>query len=113
MGIFAYTHRRTFVVMLLIAAAAALCGVPQVSAQQSSSSHYQVTQSFFGTGGSLDAASSQYKAKQSAGELAVGQMRSTLYSGQAGFNTDRTPYLAIATLTTSVDIGVLDSSHRC
>lgn len=111
MGIFAYTHRRTFVIMLLIAAVAALCSVPQVSAQQSSSSHYQVNESFFGTGGSLDAASSQYKAKQSAGELAVGQMRSTLYSGQAGFNTDRTPYLAIATLTTSVDIGVLDSSH--
>lgn len=82
-----------------------------VQAQNSSSSNYQVTETFFGTGGELEASSSSYKAKQSAGELTVGAIRSAQYSAQAGFNTDRTPYLAIATLTPSVDIGVLDVGH--
>lgn len=81
------------------------------SAEQSSSTNYQVNETFFGTGGELDASSSSYKSKQSAGELTVGAMRSTIYSAQAGFNTDRTPYIAAATVDESVDIGVLDSSR--
>lgn len=81
------------------------------SAEQSSSPNYQVNETFFGTGGELDASSTNYRSKQSAGELAVGAMRSTIYSAQAGFNTDRTPYIAAATVTPSVDIGVLDASH--
>lgn len=79
-------------------------------AQQLSSPNYQVTETFFGTGGELQAGSPNYTAKQSAGELAVGAMRSTIYSSQAGFNTDREPYIALATLDTSVDVGVLDTA---
>ncbi len=78
------------------------------SADQSSSPNYQVNETFFGTGGELNASSTNYSAKQSAGELTVGAMRSTIYSAQAGFNTDREPYIAIAALTPSVDVGVLD-----
>lgn len=89
-----------------------LCfGSPLVSAQTSSSTNYKVTETFFGTGGELNASSTNYSAKQSAGELTVGALRSSLYSAQAGFNTDRTPYIAIATLTPSVDVGVLDVNH--
>ncbi len=84
---------------------------PLAFAQSSSSSNYQVTETFFGTGGELDASSTSYRSKQSAGELTVGALRSTIYSAQAGFNTDRTPYIAMATLTPSVDIGVLDMAH--
>ena len=78
------------------------------SAEPSSSPNYQVNETFFGTGGELEASSTNYSAKQSAGELTVGAMRSAIYSAQAGFNTDREPYIAIATLTPSVDVGVLD-----
>ena len=100
---------------LALMGAVLVCGVlAQVQlarAQQSSSPNYQVTESFFGTGGELDAASSTYKARQTAGELAVGAMRSNIYSAQSGFNTDRAPYIAIATLTPTVEVGVLDKAH--
>lgn len=85
--------------------------VPIANAQTSSSTNYQVTESFFGTGGELDASSTTYKSKQSAGELTVGALRSSIYSAQAGFNTNRTPYIAMATLTSSVDVGVLDRAN--
>lgn len=92
----------------LVSAATLMLLVPTASAQSSSSTNYQVTESFFGTGGELNAASTNYRSKQSAGELTVGALRSSIYSAQAGFNTDRTPYLAIAVLTPSLDMGVLD-----
>lgn len=88
-----------------------LLAVPTVHAQTSSSTNYKVDETFFGTGGELEASSTNYKSKQSAGELAVGAMRSSLYAAQAGFNTDRTPYIAVATLTPTVDVGVLDANH--
>lgn len=98
--------------LLVAGAAFLLLAIPiVVSAEQSSSPNYQVNETFFGTGGELDASSSNYRSKQSAGELAVGAMRSTIYSAQAGFNTDRMPYLAAATVTPTVDIGVLDPAR--
>lgn len=98
--------------LLVVGVTAVLLAVPiAVSADQSSSTNYQVNETFFGTGGELNASSTNYSSKQSAGELTVGAMRSTIYSAQAGFNTDRTPYIAAATLTPSVDIGVLDPSR--
>lgn len=92
--------------------AATLFFIPLVaSAEQSSSPNYQVNETFFGTGGELDASSTNYKSKQSAGELTVGALRSATYAAQAGFNTDRMPYIAAATVTPTVDIGVLDASR--
>ncbi len=100
--------RPTKVLLALVSTIAVFSAVPMVSAQTSSSNNYQVTESFFGTGGELDAASNSYRSKQSAGELAVGAMRSNIYSAQAGFNTNRAQYIAMATLTPTVDVGVLD-----
>lgn len=98
--------------LLTVGITAVLLFIPiAATAEQSSSTNYQVNETFFGTGGELEASSTNYRSKQSAGELAVGAMRSTIYSAQAGFNTDRTPYIAAATLTPSVDIGVLDASR--
>lgn len=85
--------------------------VPTAIAVTSTSPNYQVNEAFFGTGGELEASSTNYKSKQSAGELTVGAMRSNIYAAQAGFNTDRTPYLAMATLTSSVDVGVLNTGR--
>lgn len=79
-----------------------------VFAQQSQSSQYQVNEVFFGTGGELNACSTTYCSKQSAGELTVGNTNSTSYQAQAGFNTDRTPYIESTLVGTgAVDMGVL------
>lgn len=76
---------------------------------QSCSSQWQVTESFFGSGGQLSACGVQYCAKQSAGELAVGKVCDAADNKclQAGFNTDRTPYLEFIIGTPSVNVGVL------
>jgi len=105
------TVRASWLLSLALASLLGLLLVSTASAQTTSSSpNYSVNESFFGTGGELDAASATYRSKMSAGELTVGAMRSTLYSAQAGFNTDRTPYIAMAVLTPSLDMGVLNSS---
>lgn len=64
---------------------------PLAFAAQSNSTHYSVDEVYFGTGGELNACSTNYCSKQSAGETGVGATSSTNYKSQAGFNTDRTP----------------------
>ena len=81
-----------------------------VSAAQSNSANYQVNEVFFGSGGELHTCSSNYCSKQSAGELAVGHVSSNNYQAQAGFNTDRLPYIEFQTSNTFRDLGSLDSS---
>src|ERR1039457_1765329 len=63
---------------------------------QSSSTNYGVNEAFFGAGGSLDSSSSNYQAKLSAGELAVGSSTSNNYQMHAGFNTTDVPLLEFA-----------------
>lgn len=84
-----------------------------VLAAQSSSSNYQLNEVFFGSGGELNACSTSYCSKQSAGETAVGQACSngaTGYCAQAGFNTDRTPYIEFTTSNTNVNLGTLTAT---
>jgi hypothetical protein len=64
---------------------------------------------YFGNGGELRACSSTYCSKQSAGETGVGNTSSNNYQAQAGFNTDREPYLELNVNGTNIDLGVLDS----
>lgn len=75
-----------------------------------SSTNYQLGEAFFGAGGELDAKSPNYQAKQSAGELAVGDTSSTNYQAHAGFNTDREPYIQMTVSNTNVYLGTLTSS---
>lgn len=81
--------------------------------QQTCSSNYGVSESFFGTGGQ-DTCPTQganaYCAKQSAGDLTVGNTKGTLYQAQAGFNTDRLPWISLAVIDPLVDLGVLSST---
>lgn len=90
-------------------AALILCAVPLAYAQ-SSSTDYKVEESFFGIGGELDASSSSYKAKQAAGETAVGNAASGSYQLQAGFNTTDIPLLEFYVDGGEYDMGVLDMS---
>ena len=80
------------------------------SAPQSSSAHYQVNEVFFGSGGELNSCSANYCSKQAAGETAVGNTSSTNYQAQAGFNTDRQPYLEFTVSNTNLYLGELKSS---
>ncbi len=77
---------------------------------QSSSTNYKIEESFFGTGGELDASSTNYKAKQSAGELTVGNASSANYQFHAGFNTSDAPVLEFAVNGGTYDLGILDAS---
>lgn len=77
---------------------------------QSASSSYKVEESFFGTGGELDASSPSYKAKQSAGETTVGNSASNSYQFQGGFNTSDKPLLEVAVNGGQYDMGYIDAS---
>ncbi len=76
-------------------------------ADHAASSNYQVNETFFGSGGELNACSTSYCSKQSAGELTVGNTGSANYQAQAGFNTDRTPYIEFNVAPTNTDLGTL------
>lgn len=82
-----------------------------VWAAQSSSTNYAVDQVFFGNGGELNACSTNYCAKQSSGELTVGNPQGTDYQARAGFNTNREEYLQFVVNTSSIDFGILDTAE--
>jgi hypothetical protein len=80
-----------------------------VSAQLTSPS-YRVDETYFGTGGELDASSPSYKARQSAGELTVGNAASSNYQFNAGFNTTDEELLEVAVSGGVFDLGILDTT---
>ncbi len=78
----------------------------------SNSTHYSVDQVFFGAGGELNACSTGstgYCSKQSAGEIAAGNTAGTAFRAQAGFNTDRSPYIAFSVAASTADLGTLST----
>lgn len=75
-------------------------------ADQSQSANYQVNETFFGSGGELNACSGSYCSKQSAGELTVGNTKSSSYQAQAGFNTNREESLQLVTSSNAIDLGI-------
>ncbi len=88
-----------------------LCFAPVVAlAAQSSSNNYQVNEVFFGSGGELDACSTSYCSKQSAGESTIGNTASASYQAQGGFNTDRAPYIEFVVSNSNIDLGALSTA---
>ncbi len=82
-----------------------------VFADQSSSSHYMVNETQFGSGSSVHDCSTNYCAKTSAGDLVVGNSASANYSAQFGANTTDEPLLEIIVIGGNQDMGVLDNTH--
>jgi hypothetical protein len=80
------------------------------AAQSSSSSSYRVDQTFFGSGGELNACSGSYCAKQTAGELGVGNTCSTGYCAYAGFNTTDDPFIEFVVTGSNIDLNYLDTT---
>lgn len=101
---------REKLVLLGVGVAALLIGAGAQAFAQSNSASYKVEESFFGTGGELDASSPGYKAQQSSGELTVGNSASAGYQFQAGFNTSDAPVLEFAVNGGTYDLGILDAS---
>lgn len=94
---------------VLLCLISVLAYTPNVQAVgQSSSPNYSVDEVNFGSGGELNACSTNYCSKQSAGELTVGNTKSTNYQAQAGFNTDRQQLLEVAVNGGPIDLGTLD-----
>jgi hypothetical protein len=82
-----------------------------VSGAQTCSNDYQVNEAFFGAGGALNDCSTHYCSKQAAGETAVGNTKSPSFQSQAGFNTDRQPFIQFTVNNTSIDVGTLTASN--
>lgn len=91
---------------------ALLLAVPlRVFAASSSSPNYRVDQTFFGSGGELDAQSNSYRARQTAGELGVGNTASNSYQAYAGFNTTEDPFIEFVVTGSNIDLGYLSTSQ--
>jgi hypothetical protein len=82
-----------------------------VSFAQYASPNYQVDETFFGSGGNLDNASANFKAKTAAGELGVGNLSSPNFQANAGFNTTDRILLEVNVTGGVFDLGVLDTSQ--
>lgn len=92
-----------------ILAVGAILTLSGIAAAQTASSSYKVNEYQFGIGGELNACSTNYCSKQSAGETAVGNTSSSSYQAQAGFNTTSDPILQVA-VNGSVNFGILSTN---
>ncbi len=78
---------------------------------QSCSGSYQVDQTFFGSGGNLEACSNEFCAKQTLGELGIGATSSANFRAYAGFNTTDAPYIELYVTAVTRDLGVLETDQ--
>lgn len=83
-------------------------------AQQSASSNYKVNEVIFGTGGqdycpklSGETSPGAYCALVTAGELTIGNTKSSQFEAYGGFNTERNPFIEIDMLQPFVDLSVV------
>jgi hypothetical protein len=81
---------------------------PRAIAQTPNSASYQVPESSFNSGSSIDSESASYSGRFSAGDLAVGFGSSTSYNAAAGFISPSEEYLELVVQSTNVDLGILD-----
>lgn len=90
-----------------------LCGLflmPAIASAQSSSANYKVEETYFGSGGNVDANSANYRARQSTGALGGGDISSPNYRAVAGFTTPSEPFLEAGVTGANVDFGTLSPS---
>lgn len=84
--------------------------VPVTVFGQSSSPNYRLEEAYFGTGGELDASSSNYRAQQSIGSLGVGNTSSSSYDASTGQLTSGAPFLEMQVTGADVDFGTLSNT---
>jgi len=87
-----------------------LIGVSAVVLAQSSSTNYQIEESYIGPGGQLDSSSTNYQARASLGDTGVGNSSSANFDLWAGYTTTDDPYLEMVVPAATKDLGVLTDS---
>ena len=93
---------------LMIALALLSCaGFMGTAAAVSSSDHYQVTETQFGSGSSLESCSDSYCAQSSTGDTTVGRSDSDSYGALNGSNSTADPLLEVSTDGGNEDLGTL------
>jgi hypothetical protein len=92
-----------FIIATILSIVLCLASTSSVFADEINSPNYKVNEAFFGTGGQLDASSTNYKGKLSAGELVVGNTASGNYQSWVGFNTTNQELLEVAVVGASFD----------
>ena len=78
-------------------------------AAQSNSANYGVSEVNFGSGGEVRGCSTTFCARQSAGDLVVGNTKGTQYQAEAGGVTNRTPYLELVVASGVIDLGEISA----
>lgn len=102
---------RQYVLVLLLSLMMVMGVVGTAAATQTSTSpHYSVTETQFGSGSQTQQCSSSYCAKSSAGDTAVGNASSSSFSAQLGSNTTDEPLLEVLVTGGNQDLGVLETS---
>jgi len=97
----------------ILALALVLCVgfLGSATASQSSSAHYQVDQTEFGAGASLNDCSGNYCAKTAVGDAVVGNASSGNFKATFGSNTTDQPLLEVIVGGGTQDMGTLDPAH--
>lgn len=81
-----------------------------VAAQILQSPSYEIQESYFGSGGSVESSSPSYIGSDTVGDISVGDSSSAAYSSSLGFNTTTDPRLSVVVNTSSVAFGTLSSA---
>lgn len=82
--------------------------VPSATALQSA--NYKIDESAIGTGNMLESSSTNFKATDAIGDLAVGNAASSNYQVEAGSKTTPDPYLAFKVDSSTIAFGTLSPS---
>jgi hypothetical protein len=102
---------RQYTLVSVLALVLSLSLVGTAVATQSSSPHYMVNETQFGSGAAVQQCSTgQYCAKTSVGDTTVGGSSSDNYSAQTGFNTTDEPLLEVTVTGGNQNLGTLDPS---
>jgi len=104
-----FIKNKIFILIIVFLGLVVLIIPSLVYAESAYSANYQIHNVFFGAGGNLNQCSSNYCAKTSIGEIAVGNTKSTNYQAQAGFNTNRSPSISMVINSTNVNLGTLST----
>lgn len=83
---------------------------PQITSAEYSSTNYKANEIQFGIGGDTQQQSSNYQAQVNVGSIGAGNSSSTNYQAYSGFLTPNEPFLELGIDTSTVNLGLLDSS---
>jgi hypothetical protein len=97
--------------LLLTVVIVANGGVNTVSAITSNSSHYQVTETEFGSGAVQNSCSGQYCAKASIGDMTTGSSKSSVSTARFGSVTEGIPLLDVIVDSGVSNLGVLGAER--